>query len=136
MAIRLGDSIRSKIVDVVTAYISGTGGTAGSQGMLRVYSGTQPGTAGGTSGTLLVTINGLAWTSASNGTSAIIESCVGTSATSGTAGWARLSGTDGSSYIIDGACGETVEDFVIDFIAIADASPVTVTAATIIQPSS
>ncbi len=134
--------MRSKMVDVVTARLSGTDGTAGSQGMLRIYNGTQPTTGGGTSGTclLLVTINGLSWTAGTGGTAAINATKAGTcgvgSGTAGTAAWGRLSGTDGTGFIIDGGCGTaSTSDFVIDAVAIAANSVCSVTAATIVQPA-
>jgi hypothetical protein len=136
MAIRLNSATRNKIVDIVTAYLSGTDGTAGSVGMLRIYSGAQPGTAGGTAGVLLVTIEGLAWSAATGGTAVLAGTYSGTSATTGTAGWGRLSGTDGSSYIIDGDCGEGGVDFVIDNAAIEAELSVTLQSASIIQPDS
>lgn len=141
MAIRLNDVLASKMVDIVTAYLSGTGGTAGSQGMMRIYNGTQPTVAGGTSGTLLVAINGLSWTAGTGGSAAINATKTGTcgvgSGTAGTASWGRLSGTDGTGYIIDGSVGTaSTSDFVIDAVSIVANSVCSVTAATIVQPVS
>lgn len=136
MAIRINNALRSKMVDNVTAYLSGTGGTSGSMAMLRVYSGTQPGTAGGTSGTMLVQIDSISWVAGSNGTATITTNNTGTAATTGVSAWARLSGTDGTTYVIDGNCGTSTQDFVIDIASITAEGVVTLTAATIIQPAS
>jgi hypothetical protein len=147
MAIKILDSVRTQMVDAVVACLSGTSGTAGtiiagtsgSAGALRVYGGTQPGTAGGTAGTqeILVRIDGLSWGAATNGTATLTASKTGTAGTTGTATWARLSGTNGTGYIIDGVCGTAAtSDFVIDAAAISADAVVTLTAATIVQPGS
>ena len=139
MAIKLVNPLRSRIVDVVSAYLSGTNGTSGSGAMLRVYGGTQPGTGGGTAGTqeILVQIDGIAWSSGSNGTAVLAAQVTGTAGTAGAATWARLSGTDGTGYVIDGVCGTSAaSDFVIDSASIVATAVVTLTAASIIQPAS
>jgi hypothetical protein len=139
MAIRLNNDIRRKMVDVVSAYLSGTGGTAGSGGMLRIYNGTQPTNGGDTSGTcsMLVQINGLSWSAGTNGTAVITGTKTGTAGSAGTALWARLSGTDGTGFVVDGGCGPaSTSDFVLDAVAIALSSVCSVTAATLVQPAS
>ena len=131
MAIRLNDPLRSKIVD------SGIVGFLGAA-VLNVYAGTQPGTGGGsTSGSvLLVQIGSIAWNAASNGTATITGNKAGTSGTSGTPGWARLSDSSGTGYIADGNCGTASTcDFVIDTAVIAGTTVITLTAATIVQPA-
>lgn len=139
MAIRLNDPLRTIIADRVSSYLSGTGGTSGSAGALRVYGGTQPTDGGGTAGTqeILVRIDGIAWSAGSNGTTAIVATKTGTAGTSGTASWARLSGTNGTAYIIDGSCSTSATaDFVLDVMVITFEEVVTLTAATIVQPGS
>jgi hypothetical protein len=139
MALKIIDPLRSKIVDVVAAYLSGTGGTAGTIGLLRVFGGTQPGTAGGTSGTqgTLVQIQFIAWAAGSNGTAAITGTRTGTAGSTGTATWARLSGSDGTGYIVDGGCGTaSTQDFVIDVAGITVDSIITLSTATIVMPAS
>lgn len=135
MAIRLNDAIRNAMVNSV---ITGLAGTSGSAGMLRIYSGTQPGTAGGTSGTslLLVQFSGVSWAAASNGTSGILTAYSGTASTTGTAAWGRLSGSDGTSHVIDGDCGITTQDFLIDAVVLTAGGSVSLTSASIIQPAS
>lgn len=134
MALRIQNDLRSAIVDMIT----GTYGTA----RLRVYGGTQPGTAGdSTTANVLadftVAENVISWNPATNGTAAISASKTTTAGTTGTASWARLSSTDGTSFVIDGACGTASTcDFVIDAAAISAGAVVTLTAATIIQPAS
>jgi hypothetical protein len=139
MAIRINDPLRTKIADYVVAWLSGTGGTSGTSGMLKVYGGTQPTTGGGTAGTqeILVQMDLIGWEAATNGTSAISASVVGTAGTDGDAVWARLSDSSGTAYIIDGGCGTAATcDFVIDEASIAFEAPITLTDATIMQPGS
>jgi hypothetical protein len=131
MAIRINDPLRTKMVDAVTANL-------GSSGVLKVYAGTQPGTGGATtSETMIVQFESLAWATGSNGTAALLSTKTGTAATNGTAAWARLASTDGSSYVIDGNCGTSAaSDFVIDAANISAEAVCTLTKATIIQPGS
>jgi hypothetical protein len=131
MAIKLNDPMRSKIIDL------GVVGQLGTTGVLKVYTGTQPETGGGTSGTsvLLVTISDISWNSASNGTATITGNATGTAATSGVAAWARLTDTTGTAYIVDGNCGTSTEDFVLDATSISAEAVVTLTAATLVQPA-
>ena len=133
MAIRLNNAICSAIVN------SGIVGQFGTSGILKVYGGTQP-TNGGdaTTSALLVQISGIAWGAASNGTALITGTRTGTAGTSGSATWARLSGSDGTSCVIDGSCdiAANLPNYVIDNANITGAAVVTLTAATLIQPGS
>lgn len=131
MAIKLNDGMRSMIID------SGIMGGLGTAGILKVYGGTQPTTGGeATTQGIIVEIGGISWDAATNGTSFIAAVKTGTAGTAGTATWARLSGSDGTSYIIDGNCGTAVSsDFVIDAADVAESAVVTLNAATIIQPA-
>lgn len=131
MAVRISDSMRSKIVD------SGIVGAFGT-GILKIYGGSQPVTGGGnTTQGVLVQISGLTWSAATNGTANLSSSCQGSASTSGTATWGRLSDTSGTGYIVDGVCGtSTSSDFVIDSEGIESTSVITITTATIVQPAS
>jgi hypothetical protein len=46
MAVKINNALRSNIADRITAYLSGTGGTTGTAGMLRVYGGVRANAAG------------------------------------------------------------------------------------------
>jgi hypothetical protein len=136
MALRLNDGLRNYIVDKGVIQALGAGTAA-----LKVYTGTQPGTAGFTSGTcrLIVTISSLDWTAGTGGTGTLkVGPFTGTASTDGTAGWARLyDGTTGTAYIIDGGCGTANSNqFVIDNDIISKDAVVTLTSATIIMPGS
>lgn len=132
MALKLNNAIRSKIVD--SGIVSGFG----TSGILRVYGGTRPGTGGEeTTQGVIVEISGIAWSAASNGTTDITDTVPGTAGTTGTSVWARLSGSDGTSYVIDGLCGTAAEcDFWIDVESIEASSVVSLYSAIIIQPAS
>jgi hypothetical protein len=139
MDLKILDPLRSKIVNVTTAWLSGTNGTSGSAGLLRIYGGTQPGTAGGDSGTqgTICQISGISWAAGSNGTAAITSSFTGTAGSNGTSAWARLSSSDGSSFVIDGLCGTAAtSDFVIDVAGISAGSVITLSSASIVMPGS
>jgi len=132
MAIRLNNAIRTGIVD------SGIVGMLGTSGILNIYNTPQPAAGGdATTANLIVTISGISWKPATNGTAYISGTFAGTAgATAGTAAWGRMTGTDGSTYIIDGNCGtSSTSDFVINAVAVAGASVVSLTAATIVQPA-
>jgi hypothetical protein len=137
MAIRLNSTLRSYIVDSGVVAVLGSGSA-----LLRLYTGTQPADGGGsTSGcVLLCTIDTTApaWASASNGTAALSAgSYTGTTGTSGTVEWARLSDSGGTSYVVDGNCGTAATcDYVIDSAVFSTAgATVTLTAATLIMPA-
>ena len=138
MAIMINDSLRTKMANVVTAWLSGTNGTSGTAGILKVYGGVQP-TSGGTAGTqeILVQISPLGWVAASNGTAALVDVQTGTAGTDGDAVWARLSDSSGTACIVDGNCGTSgLSDFVIDEAEITASAVITLTAASIVQPGS
>lgn len=132
MALRINDPMRSKII------VSGIIGGLGTAAILKIYGGTQPLTGGGsTSEGVIVQISGIGWNTPTNGTAALSTSYLGTAlGTDGTASWARLSDTSGTGYVIDGACGTSaLSDFIIDSEVISGTAVVTLSAATIVQPS-
>jgi hypothetical protein len=144
MAYRINGPLRSLMVDVVTARLSGTNGTAGTQGMLRIYSGAAPATADeapGANNVLLVSIasnaagTGINWSSGTNGTAVASRAqYLGTAATSGIAQWGRLSGTDGTGYVVQGDVGTSATSaFIINSVTIAALSVVSMNSMTMIQ---
>lgn len=131
MALKLNDPMRSVMVNA----LAGTFGTA----MLRIHGGSQPTVGGGTIGTqgTLCEINGVLWNAGSNGTATITASKTGTAGSDGTASWARLSGTDGTGFVLDGACSTSgTAEFTIDSPVIANGAVITLAAATLVQPAS
>lgn len=76
----------------IISAIAGTSGTAGTA-TLNLYSGTQPANAdAGTSGTLICTIAGISWNTATNGTTGLAstDGYSGTAIKAGTIGWGRM----------------------------------------------
>ncbi len=128
MAIRFNTETRNLIVEAIT----GAMGAA----TLRVYTGTQPASAGtAPSGTLLVEIPLQGFNAAASGSATLYTASPvqGTAVASGTAGWARL--TDGSRNI-DGSVGTTGTDFIINTANVVNGGTVTLTNCTITQPAS
>lgn len=129
MAIRLNNALR----DVMLGQVLTSLGSA----ELNVYDGSQPSTGGGaTTANLLVTFTGITWTEATNGTSILTADVYGTSGSAGTATWARLSGTDGTSHVIDGNLGTagTEADFVMSTLSFPASQELIITEITLIQP--
>lgn len=132
MAIAINNTLRNYMVNTGVVGILGNG-TA----ILRVYNGNQPSTAGGSTAgcSMLVQISAIGWAAASNGTAALSTTYLGTAGVTGTAGWARLSDSAGTNYVIDGICGTAgTSDFMIDNQVISALGVVTLTSATLIQP--
>ena len=97
MALLVNDGVNNVAVDAVTTNLT----------TLNIYSGTQPETAGGddSASTLLATIDNIIFTSSVNGSAGLYSADTGAGLAAGTAGWGRLYGNDGTSYVIDGGCG-------------------------------
>jgi hypothetical protein len=96
MAFFMSTDLKNNILNkAIIASLAGTSGTAGTS-VLRIYNGVQPANAdAGTSGTLLVTISGIGWSTAggaTNGTAALANGAgyAGTASTAGTATWGRM----------------------------------------------
>jgi hypothetical protein len=139
MAIRLNTNTTTYMANIFGNLFSGTGGTAGTAGILKVYDGTQPGTGGSTSGAsnMIIQFSSLSWAVGTNGSCLLSSAVLGTAGMDGTATWARLSNADGSTYIIDGNCGTASTcEFVIDAAEIVQDQVITLSAATFIQPAS
>jgi len=105
MAIHFSDLVKNSMLDALVVNLAGTDGTAGTA-TLRIYTGEQPATGPPTgscgTGILLCTVENIGWAAASNGSVGMAEPTgyLGTAATDGTAGWARITngGTDGTLY--------------------------------------
>jgi len=105
-AFRMSNDLKNALCGNVISYIAGADGT---DGLLTISAGPQPGDAGsdGTGGTLCV-IGGIAWNSTTSGTASLASTTgyAGTAIAAGTAGWGRLEyvGTAGTCRI-DGDIG-------------------------------
>lgn len=139
MALRLNNALRDLIVNgSISPALSGTGGTAGSSAELNIYSGVIPATPDtAPSGLLLVKISNLSWGTSTNGTAYLFAAKTGTATTAGVASFGRLTGSAGSTYVIDGDCGTSLlAAFTINATSVIAGSVVTLSAVTLVQPGS
>lgn len=104
MAVKLNANLKNYIINQeIITQIAGTSGTAGTASLL-IYTGSQPANADAVAtGTLLCTIGSIGWNLATAGTAALCGTYSGTAATTGTAGWARMSTVNSNgTFCIDG----------------------------------
>lgn len=153
MALKLSTDLKNYIINQgIVKMMAGTMGTGGSTS-INIYTGSQPATADlGTSGTLLCTIVGIGWGGTTGDASTVgctsgtlgfasTVGYLGTAATTGTAGWARMvtvgTGYTGSAatFRIDGDVGTGAScAFVINAVAITALGTVTILSAPISIP--
>lgn len=101
---------------------------AGNTAKLEIYSGSKP-AAGGSEGTLLATFTcGSPFAPAASGgvLSPTLPSAT-TGAATGTAGWARLTKTDGTTWVIDMTVGTSAAQVILNTLSITSGGAVTVT---------
>lgn len=109
-------------------------------GTLRVYTGAQPALNGSLTGTLLVTLTfsstAFGSSSASAGTVTATANAItsGTAGNTGTAGYAALVKSDGTTVIATGSVGTSGADLVLDSLAISSGAVVSCTAFTLTLP--
>jgi hypothetical protein len=114
--------------------------TIGASGRLRVYSGTQPATADtALSGNTLLAdlaLSATAFGASSGGTVTINTVTQDSSAdNTGTASWATITKSDGTTRVIDGSCGLSGTDFIIDNTSIVAGQTVSCTTYTFSLPA-
>lgn len=129
MAFRINSTLKNSVAQNLAEIFSGTSGAT-----VRLYSGTQPGTAGdGTSGCInIATISNVLWGSATGGTADLSALYSGTVGTSGTISWLRCEANGGE--IIDVECGTAgTESFAISKTVFTDGDVVTLISAPFIQ---
>ncbi len=109
---------------------------AGSNAIIRLYSGTQPANANTaiSTQTLLVSLNisGVFGTD-SNGTLTFSTINNGTAVASGTASFFRIVKSDGTTVIMDGSVGTSSADLVLNTTTIATNDTVAITSGTIVR---
>ena len=131
MAIGMVTTLRNARLDAITTFV-------GASGKLRIYSGTQPAT-GGTATTLLaeLTLNTTFAPAASAGVLTLnaITSASSAAAT-GTATWARILKSDGTTICMDCTVGTSGADINLNTVAIVINAQVSVTSATITEANS
>jgi hypothetical protein len=123
MAFRINNASRSAAVTALVNTIT----------VLEIRTGTQPATAEtAASGTLLATITGISWGTASNGVISVTGTPNVTAVATGTAGWGRFRNT-GDTLRFDGAVGA---EFTLADTSIVSGGTVTLTSASVTQPAS
>jgi hypothetical protein len=113
---------------------------AGTSGLLRIYSGTQPASANSAaSGILLaeVELEKPAFTASSSGVATLLGTPLSTTgAAAGTAGWFRIVNADGDT-VLDGACGLSGSgaELILNTLTISIGVNVEITSGTVTMPA-
>ncbi len=128
MAIGMVTTLRNARLDAITTFV-------GASGKLRIYNGTQPAT-GGAITTLLaeLTLNATFAPGASNGVLTLNAITQDSSAdATGTATWARIFKSDGTTICLDCTVGTSGADINLNTTSIVAGAAVSVTSATITE---
>lgn len=128
MALGFASGLRNARLDAISTF-------AGGSGKLRIYSGTRPAT-GGTVTTLLaeLTVNATFAPSASGGTLTLNAITQDTAAdATGTATWARLVKSDGTTFVFDASVGTAGADINLNTTSIVTGAAVSITSAVITE---
>lgn len=129
MAVRIADTVRNSRIDAIRAAIDAGAGA----GLLRIYSGSKPGTKGGTpAGTLLAELTCAdPCGSSSSGVLTFTVPFSDTSANAtGTAAFFYLTDSTGA-FVADGDCATSGSDLNLTTTSIVSGQPVQVTSLTI-----
>lgn len=130
MAIGLNATLRNLRLDQITT-------RAGASAKLRIYDGTRPAT-GGTATTLLaeLTCNATFAPAASGGVLTLNAITADSAAdATGTATWARIVQSDGSTHVLDCAVGTSGSDLNLNAVALVAGAQVSVTSFSITEPN-
>jgi hypothetical protein len=128
MTVGMVAGLRNARADAITTF-------AGNSGKLRIYSGTRPAT-GGTATTLLaeLTCNATFAPSASGGVLTLNAITQDSSAdATGTATWARLLKSDGTTIVLDCSVGTSGADINLNTTSIVTGAAVSVTSAVLTE---
>lgn len=123
MTIGMSSALRNARLDAITT-------AAGASAKLRIYNGTRPAT-GGTATTLLAELicNATFAPAASGGVLTLNAIASATAAASGTATWARVVKSDGTTHVLDMDVGTSGSDCNLNSTAISSGATVSVTSA-------
>lgn len=128
MAVGMVTALRNARLDAITTF-------AGASGKLRIYSGSRPAT-GGAITTLLaeLTCNATFAPAASGGVLTLNAITQDSSADStGTATWARIFKSDGTTIVLDCSVGTSAADIILNTTSIVTAAAVACTSATVTE---
>lgn len=125
MTIGIVATVRNAMLDAITTQVGGSA-------KLRIYSGTRPAT-GGTATTQLVELicNATFAPASSGGVLTLNAIASGTAGASGTASWARLLKSDGTTIICDMDVSTSGSDLNLNSLSIGAGATVSVTSATL-----
>lgn len=129
MAIRFPAATRNAMVDAWAALANG--------GSIEIRTGSQPAAASDTAtGTLLATstLPSPAFAAAASGSAALNTVADVLAVADGTAGWARVKGSGGST-VFDGSVGTSGADFIINSTTIVTGGTVKVLSGSLTQPA-
>jgi hypothetical protein len=124
MTVGMSSTLRNARLDAITT-------AAGASAKLRIYDGTRPAT-GGTATTLLaeLTCNATFAPAASGGTLTLNSITSDTSAdATGTATWARIVKSDGTTHVLDCSVGTSGADINLNTVSLVSGATVAVTSA-------
>jgi len=128
MAIGMATALRNARLDAITTFV-------GNAGKLRIYNGTQPAT-GGTATTLLAELT-LASPMAAGASSGVLTFSAITADSAadatGTATWARVVKSDGTTFCFDCTVGTSGADINLNTVSIVANAQHSVTSATITE---
>lgn len=129
MAIGMAVALRNARLDAITTF-------AGASAKLRIYNGSQPAT-GGTATTLLAELTCNASAFAGAAASGVLTLNAITSDTAadatGTATWARITKSDGTTHVLDCTVGTAGADINLNTVSIVINAQVSVTSATLTE---
>lgn len=128
MTVGMVTALRNARLDAITTF-------AGASGKLRIYSGSRPAT-GGAITTLLaeLTLNATFAPAASAGVLTLNAITLDSSAdATGTATWARIFKSDGTTIVLDCSVGTSAADIILTTVSIVAAAAVACTSATITE---
>jgi len=121
-------TLRNARLDAITTF-------AGGSGILRIYSGTRPATGGAITTVLAELVCNATFAPAASAgvlTLNAIASDASANAT-GTASWARIFKSDGTTIVLDCSVGTSAADIILNTVSIVAAATVSVTSATITE---
>ena len=128
MTVGMVATLRNARLDAITTF-------AGGSGILRIYSGTRPATGGAITTVLAELVCNATFAPAASAgvlTLNAIASDASANAT-GTASWARIFKSDGTTIVLDCSVGTSAADIILNTVSIVAAATVSVTSATITE---
>lgn len=127
MTVGMSTGLRNARLDAITT-------TAGASALLRIYDGTRPATgAAATTKLAELTCNATFAPAASGGVLTLNSIANGTALATGTATWARIVKSDGTTQVLDCSVGTSGADINLATVSIVTNATVSITSATITE---